>query len=153
MKLLQNITPDEVVEPETKIKGTPIKKLCEYNAGGYQRVIAWLESQQPKEEGNIKTAAELLKTEASTVLTNEMDVMETLSKDAHNVMTERSKKYGDSWKVLTIQSIANLIEMKMNRIANMRNENLDPKIEDEFIDAINYAKMGLYKYKKTKNEV
>ena len=35
------------------------------------------------------------------------------------LMCERNEKYGDSWKKLTIQSVANLIEMKMNRLVQL----------------------------------
>lgn len=71
-------------------------------------------------------------------------------KKCQDLMISRNKKYGDSWKVLTIQSIANLIEMKMHRIANMDTKNLDPKIEDEFSDACNYAIFGLIKLNQKK---
>lgn len=61
------------------------------------------------------------------------------------LMLERNAKYGDSWKVLTIPSLANLIEMKMHRIANLPSG--APKTEDEFQDTVNYALMGLLKIK------
>ncbi len=59
------------------------------------------------------------------------------------LMEERNLKYGDSWRVLTIPSVANLIEMKMHRIANLPAG--APKTRDEFMDTINYACMGLLK--------
>ena len=74
----------------------------------------------------------------------ERDAQEQFGK-CFDLMMSRNKKYGNSWRVLTIQSIANLIEMKMHRIANMSIQSLDPKTEDEFVDAANYAIMGLMK--------
>jgi len=64
-------------------------------------------------------------------------------KKAFDLMMSRNKKYGDSWKVLSIQSIANLCEMKMNRIAKLGE--IDAKTEDEFFDIINYACFALIK--------
>ena len=126
---------DEGASSETKIKGATVERLCEYPGGGYFRVIRWLEKQ-----------ASELKQENSTE-----ENLTPYYKKCRDLMMSRNKKYGDSWRVLTIQSVANLIEMKMNRIANMKNEDLDPKIEDEFIDTVNYAIMGLYKYNHDKN--
>lgn len=125
IKLLQNIS-DETITRSTEIKGASIEKLCEFAGGGYYRVIRWLESKQ--------------KDDADKDLT-------PLYKECRDLMKSRNEKYGDSWRVLTIQSVANLIEMKMTRIANMKETNLDPKIEDEFIDAVNYAIMGLHKFR------
>ncbi len=62
-----------------------------------------------------------------------------------SLMLERNEKYGDSWKVLTIPSLANLIEMKMHRIANLPSG--ASKTNDEFQDTVNYALMGLLKLK------
>jgi len=59
------------------------------------------------------------------------------------IMLERNEKYGDSWKVLTLPSLANLIEMKMHRIANLPSG--APKTLDELQDTVNYALMGLLK--------
>lgn len=70
----------------------------------------------------------------------------------YKLMLSRNKKYGNSWQVLSIPTIANLIEAKMNRISKL---GLDAKIEDEFIDAINYSVFGLiklYESKHKKNE-
>lgn len=70
-----------------------------------------------------------------------------LMKECLDLMQSRNVKYWSSWKVLTIQSIANLCEMKLNRIAKMTNEKLDPKIEDEFMDTVNYCIFALMKFK------
>ncbi len=59
-------------------------------------------------------------------------------------MMSRNKKYGSSWRVLSIQSIANLIEMKMNRVAKLGE--VDAKTLDEFSDVANYACFALLKF-------
>lgn len=72
--------------------------------------------------------------------------------EACHLMISRNKKYGDSWKVLSVQSIANLCEMKLNRIAKLGE--VDAKTEDELIDTLNYMVFGLIKlkeWKKSKN--
>lgn len=66
-----------------------------------------------------------------------------------SLMESRNKSYGDSWKVLSVQSIANLIEMKMNRVARLGS--VEAKTKDEFMDCINYGLMGLIKLENEKN--
>lgn len=119
------------------VRGTSLKKLAETNGGGYQRVLKWAEGKVPK------------KTPEPTPLPvgPEMMEMKNQLKGAWEVMVGRNAKYGDSWKVLSIPSMANLIEMKMHRIANMTEKELNPKIIDEAVDAINYSAMILYKLK------
>jgi len=75
----------------------------------------------------------------------EMDQMKEIVDNCHQLMRSRNAKYGDSWKVLSIPSMANLSEMKLHRIANMAN--IDPKVEDELIDVINYCTFALWKLK------
>ena len=123
--LYKKLNPEEEVDYDTKINGATIFNLTQFTGGGYYRVMAWLEK----------------------TLQKDVELLSPLYDECKELMEGRNKKYGDSWKVLTIQSVANLIEMKMNRIANMKNADLDPKIEDEFIDSVNYAIMGLYKYR------
>lgn len=65
--------------------------------------------------------------------------------EAFDLMKSRNTKYGDSWKVLSIQSLANLCEMKLHRIANL--DKVEPKIYDELIDTLNYMVFGLLKLK------
>lgn len=67
--------------------------------------------------------------------------------ECRNLFEERNKKYGDSYEVLDVHSIAKLCEMKMNRISNMEG---NAKIEDEFMDTINYAIIGIYKHRSQK---
>jgi len=76
----------------------------------------------------------------------DMDLARKEFSRCFKLMQGRNEKYGDSWKVLSIQSIANLIEMKMHRIANLPEG--APKTEDEFQDAVNYSIFALLKLKK-----
>jgi hypothetical protein len=41
--MMAKITPDEEISAQTKIKGTTIAKLCEFDGPGYKRVKEWLE--------------------------------------------------------------------------------------------------------------
>ena len=135
VEMYRKITRDETINSNTQIKNTSIWRLCQSNGPAYQRIKSWCESkiielqnQDPVNEDMKEAWEEFVK--------------------CYNLMKGRNTKYGDSWKVLTIQSLANLIEMKMHRIANMNSQQLDPKIEDEFIDTINYGIFGLIKIKK-----
>lgn len=121
--LFQQLNPSELVTLETKINGTTIEKLCEFNAGGYKRVISWLEENQMiHEEDDLET-----------------DPIEEFLLKALSLYRERKGKYGDSWKVLTPETTANLIEMKAYRARTMGRENA--KSLDEALDMCNYAAM------------
>ena len=85
-------------------------------------------------------------------MNKDMILMWEIMREAHTLMVGRNDKYGDSWKVLTLQSIANLVEMKMHRIARMDSKNLDPKILDEFTDGLNYCAMGVAALRKLEYE-
>lgn len=63
----------------------------------------------------------------------------------YDLFVSRNSAYGDSWKVLSVQSCANLCEMKMNRIAKLGHK--VPKTEDELRDTINYCVFALMKLK------
>lgn len=89
-----------------------------------------------RHENKIKSKIKEIKTNT------EMDEMETILLECLNLMKQRNAKYWDSWKVLSIPSIANLCEMKLHRIANMKD--IDPKVEDELMDTINYCCFALY---------
>lgn len=89
-----------------------------------------------------------IENELSATAEQDMDEASDIASECLSLMRARNAKYGNSWKVLTIQSIANLIEMKMHRIANMNAQELDVKILDEFMDAINYAIFALMKLAK-----
>lgn len=143
----------------TTINNTSIGRLCETAGGPYQRVITWLEKKVDELSSSVESEPEemlaskgLLDSEYRNALLEDKPYtdMEKADKEfqkCFELMQGRNAKYGDSWKVLSVQSIANLIEMKMHRIANMNTKDLDPKIEDEFIDAVNYGIFGLIKLK------
>lgn len=50
LSLAKKALPDEKVTLDTMFRGTSIRKLCEFDGGGYKRMISWLESKQPKKE-------------------------------------------------------------------------------------------------------
>lgn len=132
--LYQKICPDIKVTPDTLINNASIKKLCTSNGGGYTRIKDWCE----------KKVAELGKPELSP----EMKKAKEQFHNCYALMQSRNKAYGNSWKVLSIQSIANLIEMKMNRISQLGE--VDTKVVDEFMDCANYAIMALMKLNENK---
>lgn len=137
VEMYKKIYPHINVTEETLIKGTSIKTLCKTDGGPYQRIRKWCEDK--------------LKTLTPTEVKKEENQDMFLAKEQYNrcfdLMKSRNVKYGDSWKVLTVQSIANLCEMKLHRIANMDTKNLDPKIEDELMDTANYMIFALIKLK------
>lgn len=73
----------------------------------------------------------------------DMSEAEKIYNEAFELMKSRNLKYWDSWRVLSIQSIANLCEMKLHRISNL--DKLEPKIYDELIDTLNYMVFALLK--------
>ena len=129
MEMYQKINPNEEITSQTKIKGTTIEKLCEFDAGGYQRVKMWCEDKLNSRERD-----------------SEIEIIAKEFQRCFQLMKSRNEKYGNSWKVLSVPSIANLIEMKMNRIAKLGAE--APKTEDELMDSINYAIFALLKFTK-----
>ena len=70
-------------------------------------------------------------------------------KECYEVMMSRNKSYGQSWRVLSVKSIANLIEMKMNRISQLPEG--APKAVDEFRDVLNYSCFALMKLREKKD--
>lgn len=131
IQLYGQVYPNEIVTEKTLIKGTTIEKLCEFQAGGYKRVIKWLEDKIAEAKQESKTDLVLAKEQMEKCL---------------ELMAQRNKSYGTSWKCLSVQSIANLIEMKMNRVAKLGE--VDAKTLDEFQDCINYACFALIKINK-----
>jgi hypothetical protein len=133
VKMFQQLNPEEKITSDTIIRGTPIWKLCNSDGGPYQRIKTWCEKKI--------TEKKLIEEENDDMLKAKKEYDKCF-----DLMKSRNKKYGDSWKVLTIQSIANLCEMKLHRIANMNNQDLDPKIEDELRDTANYMIFALIKF-------
>lgn len=79
---------------------------------------------------------------------NDKEKFKKILDECYELFIERYEKYGDSWKVLSVQSTANLCEMKMNRIARLGHK--VPKTEDEFKDNINYSVFALMKLNEEK---
>lgn len=129
VQLIKKIEPTKQVNADYMMRGTSIRKLCEYDTAPYQRIKSWAE----------KKVSELT---SST----DMEKAKLQFEQCFEVMKGRNQSYGSSWNVLSVQSIANLIEMKMNRIAKLGV--VDTKAIDEFIDATNYAIFALIKLKK-----
>lgn len=44
IRLAKLVSPEEEITNQTTFKGATIESLCEYDAGGYHRMISWLES-------------------------------------------------------------------------------------------------------------
>ncbi len=111
-----------------KIKGTHIETLCKFYIPGvkgpYQRIRDWCESKTQNQD---------------------MIQAKKVMDECYELMKGRNESYGQSWKVLSIRSIANLIEMKMNRISELPEG--APKTEDELKDALNYIIFALIKLK------
>lgn len=124
------------IDSQTTIKNATIEKLCESNGGPYQRIKGWCEDK-------------LKELEEKELVENYEDMIKAreLFHKCFDLMKSRNEKYGDSWKVLTIPSLANLCEMKLHRIANLPEG--APKTEDELMDTINYCIFGLMKLEKT----
>lgn len=112
------------------------------SAGRYKKYQAWY--QKAYEEKRMK-----IQKEENKILQKDEKTLSQLhyeiSHKACHLMMSRNEKYWDSWKVLTIQSLANLCEMKLNRIARLGE--VDAKTEDELIDVLNYCVFWLIKLK------
>lgn len=130
-EMMDKIEPGVNHTKDSKIKNAKIESLCKvyypHMKGPYQRIRDWCESKIPKELDDIEKAAKEFQR-------------------CFELMKSRNQKYGDSWKVLSVQSVANLIEMKMHRIANLGE--LEAKTEDELMDTVNYGIFALLKLKK-----
>lgn len=132
VSMFQKLNPDQVVNEDAQIRGTTISKLCEFDGGPYQRIKKWCEDKIEKQR--------------EVVVNPDLLVIRDEMRKCYELMAERNESYGQSWKVLSVQSIANLIEMKMNRIAKLGESSA--KTLDEFQDTLNYACMALIKLKK-----
>ena len=69
--------------------------------------------------------------------------------EAYRLMMSRNQKYWDSWRVMDVQAIAALCEMKLNRIAQLWE--LEAKTADELIDTLNYMVFALIKFREQMN--
>lgn len=126
------------VTPKTTIKNASIEDLCKFDGAAYRRIKKWHEDTLQKKESEGVPVP-------TTQISADMVEARELFHKCYDLMVSRNEKYGDSWKVLTIPSLANLCEMKLHRIANLPEG--APKTEDELMDTINYCIFGLMKLK------
>jgi hypothetical protein len=126
VSLYQKLNPEKKISANSEIKNTTIWRLCETTGGPFQRIKKWCEQKIENLEGG-----------------EDVDLFKQEMSKNFELFKGRNKKYGDSWKVMRVQSIANLCEMKLNRISNM--DKLEPKIEDELRDVSNYMIFALLK--------
>ena len=73
---------------------------------------------------------------------DDMNKIGKIYRDAYELMKSRNQKYWDSRKVMSVQAIASLCEMKLNRIAQLWE--LEAKTKDEAEDVLNYMVFILY---------
>lgn len=122
--LYQKLKPEEKITSDTTIRNTPIWKLAQTDGGPYQRIKKWLEDKNAE-------------------LTKDDDPFTQILTECISVMKERNQSYGESWRVMSVESMANLCEMKLNRVSKLGAQNA--KTKDELIDTINYCVFSLIK--------
>lgn len=70
-----------------------------------------------------------------------------IMKEARNLMIDKNKEYGDSWKHMRLPSITDQILVKVHRIRKL--EEAEAKapggVESEYLDIINYCAFALIK--------
>lgn len=134
LDLHEQAFPGMPVTEDSLINGAVIRNICEYEAGGYKRVTAWL-------KGQILSNKEAAQEEMEQTKNTKTDAekMEDFFAKCLELYKEREGKYGRSWHTLSAHTTANLIEMKANRAKEMGEENA--KSLDEAFDMANYAGM------------
>lgn len=143
--------PNDPATPQSKMRGTSLLKLAEYNAGGYTRALTWLRNEAAKRiaattvQIPVVEIVETVEVEEQVGMTEDYLNIQAFFDECLALYMERNMKYGDSWKVLSASSLANLIEMKANRAAKMGD--LNAKSLDEAKDMANYAAMLALKLK------
>lgn len=79
-------------------------------------------------------------------ITESFDV---LASQCRQLLVQRNRKYGDSYKLLRFDSIVDLMLMKLVRIRKLGR---DSKVNDELKDILNYCFFAWLKYQKQKEE-
>lgn len=138
---VNKIPSDVEVDELTKINNAEIRKICVFEGPAYFRVRSNLESRLGK------IVAEEKKGELNTK--EDVDKFHKVLKDCYELMGGRMQRYGNSWRIMDIQSIARLVMMKMDRIAELGEDNA--KTKDELIDTINYCAFALIKFNEKEN--
>ena len=127
--LHQKVTWKKASPKDVRAKGVTLEKISYATDWWYERYIN-------RAQKKIKE-----KREVDVKIDDDMKLAWEVFREAFDLMKGRNKKYGDSRKVMNIQAIANLCEMKLNRIAQLGT--LDTKVRDEFLDIINYGIFAL----------
>lgn len=135
VELYQKLNPEKKITSNTEIKNTTIWRLCEYNGAPFQRIKSWCE----------KKVGELEKTK---IINEDMKLTEEQFENCKKLMNSRNQKYGDSWKRLRLNSIIDLMIMKLDRC--QKQELDDHAIEVELEDVVNYGVFGLTKIRNEK---
>lgn len=135
IKLFQQLEPEIIITSEFKVRGTSLENLAKTNAGGYQRVVRWAEDKVAE----LPIKKEVVPEHNDPILEQDMQEIQDFFAACAKTFWERGLKYGHSWKTLSAESTANLIEMKANRATKMGARNA--KSLDEAMDMANYAAM------------
>ena len=133
----------EDVSNMTKINNATIDSICNFEGPAYFRVRNWIE----------KKVGEIIQKEKKGELDVEGDIQKFHKelKNCYELMQGRMDKYGNSWRIMDIRSIATLIMMKMDRISELGEDNA--KTRDELVDSINYCTFALIKFNEKQNEL
>ncbi|AWU39908.1 hypothetical protein DM808_01895 [Blattabacterium punctulatus] len=91
----------------------------------------------------------MLSVSATTII---IDVYDQYIKKAKSLMEKKNSDYEEAWKYMSISSIKDLIMQKIFRIQGMEKrfyevENYAYKVQDNYIDILNYAIFALIKMK------
>lgn len=126
--LYQQLNPDLNVDVSTKINNATIARICETGGGPYQRVKSWIEKQL-----ELKSLKE--------IEGEDMRLAKVQFDKCFELMKGRNAKYGDSYKKLRLNSIIDLMIMKLDRC--QKQELDDHAMEVEIEDVVNYGIFGL----------
>jgi len=145
IKLTKILEPGVLIDKNYMFKGASIEKLAEFDGPGYKRMKGWLEEKvnQIELEAQFKEEIEIEEDKTDMELAKDEFVR------CFELMKGRNDKYGDSYKKLRLNSIVDLMYMKLDRCVK---QSLDNKaIEVELEDIVNYGIFGLMKIRNEKN--
>lgn len=143
ISLYRQLNPEEHVDLQTKINNTTIDKLCTYDLPPYHRIRTWLESKLgEKRQKELKGEIDI---------ESDLDAFKGILNESYQLISGRMHSYGNSWKIMDIKSLAKLMMMKLDRIAELGETNA--KTKDELIDVLGYATFSLIKYNEKINSI
>ncbi|WP_113738585.1 DUF1599 domain-containing protein [Blattabacterium clevelandi] len=125
------------------------KKLCNYILMKiYQN--NWIEIVNYSVLAGIRIQKKKIDSMLSATIT--IDVYDQYIKKAKSLMEKKNSDYEEAWKYMSISSIKDLIMQKIFRIQGMEKrfyevENYAYKVQDNYIDILNYAIFALIKMK------